>query len=222
MKFFEKQSAFDPKRLIGPAVGAASLGTLGYVTGEKDKKISAAVSTGVLGGVIGLAFKGRRGPVTKGKSFFERLSEKANPLDETEKILEKSRKAMEEIDKRKMAIKTHRTTKSSFKYEDALKHTKEKRSSFLAETKKILTGKNIKSAIEEKEKHWKIIDQNRRNLLNRIKNEPSAIVNIIPMTGAASAYLKAHKRYKKELLKTVGSWTGIGVGTAAGAAYIRK
>jgi predicted nucleic-acid-binding protein len=103
---------------------------------EKEK-IPAAISTGILGGMVGMAFKGKRGPTPKGKSFLERLSEKMNPLDETEKILEKSRRAMEESDAMKKAIKTHTTTKSDFKYKDALKMTKEKRAAFLAEVTKL-------------------------------------------------------------------------------------
>jgi hypothetical protein len=30
MKYFEKFAAFDPKRLIGPTLGAATLGLSGY------------------------------------------------------------------------------------------------------------------------------------------------------------------------------------------------
>lgn len=140
MKYFDKNAAFDPKRLVGPAVGAAALGTLGYATAEKEDKMTAGITSGILGGVVGLAFKGKGGPITKGpkrKSFFDDMAAKMNPLDETEKVLEKSREEMKKVDSMRSAIKTHTTTKGEFKYKDALKMTKEKRAAFLAEMTKL-------------------------------------------------------------------------------------
>ncbi len=216
MKYFEK-IAFDPKRLIGPVAGAAALGTLGYATAKKESKVSAGISTGILGGVIGMAFSGKRGSLPKRKSFFEGLGEKMNPLDASEKVLEKSRKAMEEIDKRKMAIKTHTTTKGEFKYTDALKYTREKKAKFID----VLTGKKIRDLSKMEKRYTKAFDYHTQKAqrdvgisenLKNLRNQLNTIAKIHIIQG---------KKFK-EKLKTTGAWTGVGVGTAAGAEYIRK
>jgi hypothetical protein len=216
MKYFEK-IAFDPKLLIGPAVGAASLGTLGYVTAEKEDKVKSAIGSGVVGGIVGMAFGGLRHTSSKRKKFFESFSEKMNPLDESEKILEKSRRAMEEIDKREMAIKAHITTKGEFKYTDALKLTREKKAKFID----VLTGKKIRELGKLEKRYQKALDYH----LQKSGRDVEVSESLTNIGNSMKAYKKKYTtRNKKyiEQLKTTGAWGGIGVGTAAGAGYIRK
>ena len=209
MKYFEKNAAFDPKRLIGPAVGAAALGTLGYATADKEDKISAGISTGVLGGIVGLAFKGKGGLLPKGskgpkrKSFFEDMAEKMNPLDETEKVLEKSREEMKKVDSMRSAIKTHTTTKGDFKYKDALKMTKEKKAAFLAEMTKLAVF------FEKTEK-----DLTNKELQKELRRGYfSGGLDQTAFGGMAGAYTQS-------FLGKVGKrpWKGLAVGAAAGLA----
>ena len=75
--------------------------------------------------------------VTK-KQFKQNLGNiRGEDASEVDSVLEKSKKVMEKLKKQEEKIKTHVTTKSDFKYTDALKITKEKKAAFIKEIVKI-------------------------------------------------------------------------------------
>ena len=146
MKYFEKL-AFDPKSLIGPAIGATSFGLSGYAASEKGKEWPSAVGAAIVGGVVGKGVQSYVKTLKKGmgrKGFFGGLFEDKTYEDF---VVERSQKLMRELDIQKDKIKYHRPVKSTFKYKDALKMTKEKKAAFLDDTIKLAKASKSEATI---------------------------------------------------------------------------
>lgn len=147
MKYFEKL-AFDPKSLIGPTIGATAFGLSGYAGAEPGKEWTAGIGSAMVGGVVGAGVQAwARKLKESGKALKSIMSEQGG--GSTEAVLQKSREVMEALEKQQAKIKSHVTTKSKFKYKEALKMTKEKRAAFFEKTEKDLTNKDLQKELRK-------------------------------------------------------------------------
>jgi hypothetical protein len=217
MKYFEKV-AFDPKRLIGPTVGATSFGLTGYAGAEPGKEWQSAAGSALMGGVVGAGVQAWMRKLKDTTKTLKSIMSEQGGGGSTEAILQKSREAMEALEKQEAKIKSHVTAKSEFKYTDALKMTKEKRASFLD----IVTGKKIKQLGKLTKRYEKALKHHSSKI-----DQARETRNVTEALTAANNSMRALKKLDElnfktgiEQLKRIGVLGGAAVGVSAGAGAI--
>ena len=212
MKYSEKQAAFDPKKIIGPAAGATIFGLSGYAGAEKGKELPSTLVSAATGAVIGM---GTQAWVKRWKESGKALKSFASEHGEgIDPVIQKSKDVMETLKKQEAKIKSHVATKSKFKYKEALKMTKEKKAAFLD----ILTGKKVKQ-LDILGKRYEKAFKWHASKIDKAKKD----LNILEGFSSLSKADKAGKKmldieYKKgiEQLKRVGVFGGAAVGASMG------
>jgi hypothetical protein len=214
-----KKAAFDPKRLIGPTLGAATLGLSGYAGAEKGKELPSAISSAVFGGIIGAGAQAWVRKLKEATKVFKSMG--SMPGFEgggTEDILQKSRAAIEALDRQQAKIKSHVATKSDFKYTDALKMTRQKRAAFLD----IITGKKIKQLGELSKRYEKVLKHHGSKIdkAKETRNVSEALTAAGNSMRALGKLDEINYKIAVEKLKRIGVFGGTAVGVSAGVGAI--